>query len=78
MAELKIVSMVKLYHILLVRIESILFLGVKEAGYSLYRIRVNDLLYQLNIFLLLLFFEARLCRCDQSVLWCDLSYVWLQ
>ena len=43
-----------------------------RKGLSLYRKRVNDLLYQLNIFLLLLFFEARLCRSDQSALWCDL------
>ena len=38
---------------------NVLFLGIKEAGLPLYR--ELHLLYWLNIFLLLLFFEARLC-----------------
>ena len=41
---------------------NVLFLGIKEAGFPQYRKRVSDLLYWLNIFLLWLFFEARLCR----------------
>ena len=48
--------------------ENILFLGIEEADFLLCSKQVDDPLYQLNIFPLLLFFVVRLCRCDQSTL----------
>ena len=57
------------------KIAKILFLGVEEADFLLCSKQVDDPLYQLNIFPLLLFFVVRLCRCDQSTLQYGRLYV---